>query len=135
MSNIESVKSMYEAFGRGDVASILQHMSGDVDWDYGQTADVPWLSPRRGPDGVKSFFGAVAEGISFEKFALKEVFASTDGKIVVALVDVEAVIKKTGIRLREEDEIHLWRFGADGKVARFRHGVDTAKHLAALQGR
>jgi len=33
--------------------------------------------------------------------------------------------------IREEDEIHLWRFGANGLVARFRHGVDTHKHVAA----
>jgi len=135
MSNIDTIKSIYEAFGRGDVAAILERVSPEVEWDYAHAAgDVPWLSPRRGRDGVKAFFGAAAEGITFEKFAVKEVFASPDGKVVVALVDVEAVIKKTGRRLVEDDEIHLWRFDDVGRVARFRHGVDTAKHAAAFRG-
>ena len=133
MSNVETVKGMYEAFGRGDVPSIVDHMSLDVDWDYAQTVDVPWLRHRRGREGVREFFGAVAEGIEFRSFRVKEVFAAPGGDVVVALVDVDAVAKKTGKPIREEDEIHLWRFGADGKVVRFRHSVDSAKHAAALR--
>jgi hypothetical protein len=67
-------------------------------------------------------------------FSKPTTFASPDGKVVVARVDVEAVAKPTGRVIREEDEIHLWRFGANGLVARFRHGVDTHKHVAALRG-
>ena len=37
MSNIETVKSIYEAFGRGDVPAILDKLADDVDWDYDQT--------------------------------------------------------------------------------------------------
>jgi ketosteroid isomerase-like protein len=133
MSNIDTVKGIYEAFGRGDVPAILEQMSPDVDWDYPQTADVPWLKPRRGREGVGAFFRAAGEALEFRAFVPKEIFASPDGKIVVALVDVEAIVKATGRAFREEDEIHLWRFGSDGRVARFRHGVDTAKHLAALR--
>ena len=61
-------------------------------------------------------------------------FASPDGKIVVALVDVEAVAKPTARVIREEDEIHLFRFGDNGMVARFQHGVDTHEHVTALRG-
>jgi hypothetical protein len=30
-----------------------------------------------------------------------------------------------------EPDMHLWRFGPDGKVTAFRHYLDTAKHIAA----
>jgi hypothetical protein len=30
--NIETVKAMYEAFGRGDVAAVLEQCTDDVDW-------------------------------------------------------------------------------------------------------
>lgn len=132
-SNLDKVKSMYQAFGRGDIPAILEHMSAEVDWDYPQSADVPWLLPRRGRDGVAAFFGAVRDGIEFTTFAPKEIFASPDGAVVVALVDVVAIAKATGKEIREEDEIHLWRFDAHGRVARFRHGVDSARHAAALR--
>ena len=29
------------------------------------------------------------------------------------------------------EELHLWAFGAHGKVTRLRHYTDTAKHIAA----
>jgi ketosteroid isomerase-like protein len=33
MSNVESVQAIYDAFGRGDVAVILDHLADDVRWD------------------------------------------------------------------------------------------------------
>ncbi len=34
-----------------------------------------------------------------------------------------------GVRFLDE-EIHLWTFDESGKVARFRHYLDKAKHIA-----
>jgi ketosteroid isomerase-like protein len=123
---------MYAAFGRGDVPGILAHLADDVDWEYGQASnDVPWLQPRRGRDAVGGFFEAVGGGLEFHKFAPKEIIEG-DG-VVVALIDIDATVKATGRRITEEDEIHVWRFGADGKVVRFRHGVDTHAHQSAFK--
>jgi len=33
-----------------------------------------------------------------------------------------------------DEELHLWRLGADRRVAEFRHYLDTAKHVAAARG-
>jgi ketosteroid isomerase-like protein len=38
-----------------------------------------------------------------------------------------------GGRFRDE-ELHLWTLGADGRIVRLRHYVDTAKHIAAAAG-
>lgn len=35
-----------------------------------------------------------------------------------------------GRRFRDE-ELHLWTLGADGRIIRMRHYLDTAKHIAA----
>src|SRR5687767_3658848 len=96
VNNVETIKGIYQSFGRGDVAAILEQMSPEVDWDYGQSVDVPWLRPGRGRDAVQKFFAAVGEYLDFRSFVPKDVFASPDGKIVVALVDVEVIIKTTG---------------------------------------
>lgn len=133
MNNIETVKAIYEAFGRGDVPSILAKLGPDVDWDYANAvSEVPWLVRRRGPEAVGGFFEAVRD-LEFSKFQVKEIFGSPDGKTVVALVDLGFTVKSTGKSVSEDDEIHLWRFAEDGKVARFRHGADTTKHVAALK--
>jgi ketosteroid isomerase-like protein len=41
--NIETVKGIYEAFGRGDVAAILEHCTNDVDWASESAIEIaPW---------------------------------------------------------------------------------------------
>jgi ketosteroid isomerase-like protein len=133
MSNAKTVQDIYGAFGAGDIPAILSKLADDVDWEYGQSKnDVPWLQPRRGRNAVGGFFEAIGAGLEFHKFVPKQIIDG--GDTVVALVDIEVTVKATGKRITEEDEIHLWRFGPDGKVARFRHGVDThAHHLATAE--
>lgn len=50
----------------------------------------------------------------------------------VVLVDVEFVVRHTGARVSETDEIHVWRFNEDGLGSRFKHGVDTHRHQLAI---
>lgn len=129
MENAEIVKGMYEAFGRGDVAAIIEPLAEDIVWDHANSdRGVPWLTPRRGRREVPAFFQAVAQHLQFEKFEVTAIVG--DGDIIVALCDVVAVVKKNGRKIVERDEAHVWRF-SNGRVVEFRHGVDTARHLAA----
>jgi ketosteroid isomerase-like protein len=129
VDNVKTIQEIYAAFGAGDIPAILAKLSADVDWEYGQGgSDVPWLQSRRGRDAVGGFFAAVAD-LEFHKFAPKEII---DGpNVVVALIDVDFTVKKTGKRVTEEDEIHVWRFNDAGEVVRFRHGADTQTHAMA----
>ena len=131
---VEKVQAIYQAFGRGDIPAILEQLADDIDWDYGNgPTGVPWLEHRHGRAGVAAFFEAARE-LEFTTFRPKT-FLEGPG-IVAALVDVAATIKKNGNRFEEADEIHLWTFDAAGRVIRFRHGVDTHKHVVAWnQGR
>ncbi len=129
MSNSQTIREMYEAFGRGDLPTILSKLSESVEWEYGPAStDVPWLQRRQGRDGAAAFFASLDQ-IQIHKFAPKA-FLEAEG-IVVVLLDVDFTVKATGKRVAEEDEIHVWRFDAEGKVARFRHGVDTHLHQLA----
>ena len=59
MSNIDTVKEMYEAFGGGDIAAILDKLDENVEWDTQyESAAAPWLKPRRGRESVAGFFCA-----------------------------------------------------------------------------
>ena len=133
MSNADTVRSIYAAFGRGDVPAILEVLADDVDWDFAHAPDlgVPYLVPRRGRQAVLGFFQAVADTLELRRFEITDVLG--DGPVVVALATVEWIVKPTGKPLREADEAHVWRFDARGKVARFRHGVDTHAHVRAFQ--
>jgi ketosteroid isomerase-like protein len=132
MSNVETVESVYEAFGRGDVPAILERLSDDVEWEYGMSdAGVPWLRPRSGRDGALEFFASLG-ALEFQKFAPKMLLAGDD--VVVALIDLAFVVKETGVAVEEEDEVHIWYFDPSGKICRFGHKLDTHQHWAAWKG-
>jgi len=132
MSNLADVQRIYEAFGRGDVPTILEHLDEHVEWEYGAVpSDVPWLQRREGRAGAADFFSSLA-GLEIERFEPKAFFES-EGLMVVVL-DLEGRVPSTGIRIHEEDEVHLWHFNDQGKVTRFRHRADTLQHQRAWRG-
>jgi uncharacterized protein len=131
-SNADRVRGIYAAFGRGDVPSILAELAEDVDWEYGIAANpVPWLQPRQGRAAVGGFFEALG-ALEFHTFAPHTILSGPG--VVVALVDIEATVRATGARIREVNEAHIFHFDERGRVVRFRHGVDTARHIAAVRG-
>jgi uncharacterized protein len=131
MSPIETVQAIYEAFGRGDVPAILSHLAEDVEWEYGaNSTDVPWFQPRRGRSSVPGFFESL-QAITFNRFVPTKLLA--DGDVVLALVDLEATVNATGKRFVEVDEVHVWRFNAEGQVQKFRHRADTHLQFLALR--
>ena len=129
MSHIETVQEIYGAFGRGDVPAILARLADDVEWEYGvNSTDVPWLQPRRGHAGAGGFFASLA-GFDIRRFEPTGFFES--GSIVVVLLQLEGVVTATDRTVVEDDEVHIWHFGAEGKVTRFRHRADTHQHYLA----
>jgi ketosteroid isomerase-like protein len=132
MGNLGTVQQMYAAFGRGDVPAILEHLDEAVEWEYGgNSTDVPWLQPRRGKEGAGAFFASLGE-LDFHRFEVKTLLEG-DG-LVVALIDIDFTVRATGKQVEEEDEVHLWRFNAEGKATRFRHRADTHQHQRAWSG-
>jgi uncharacterized protein len=129
MTTLEVVRDIYESFGRGDIQSILRHLSDQVEWEYDlKPIGVPWLQPRRGRQAVTGFFEAMA-GFELHRFQPKTFLANE--LVVVVLIDVELTVKATGTRIVEEDEVHIWYFDSHGRVTRFGHKVDTHQHWLA----
>jgi ketosteroid isomerase-like protein len=131
-SHVGTVTAMYEAFGRGEVADILSHLSEDVTWDVTEepwtphAAGVAWLAPRRGHAEVTEFFGIVGAW-TYERFEVLDLLVSDTQ--VAAEVRLVADLPN-GNRL-DEVAMHLWTFGEDGSVIALRRMLDTAAHIAA----
>jgi uncharacterized protein len=132
VKHTETIKQLYAAFQRGDIPAILKQLSDDVEWEYAiESAGVPWLQRRRGRAEVPGFFASMS-GFDLHRFAPRTFLES--GNVVVALIDVELTVKATGRRIVEQDEVHIWYFGEDGRIIRFGHKVDTHQHWLACGG-
>jgi ketosteroid isomerase-like protein len=131
-SNLETVNLIYEAFGKGDFPSILDHLADNVQWEQwadnsSQKAGVPWMLARTGKDGALEFFKSARE-LDIKDFRVLSVMGN-ENQVAVEFV-IEADVPATGGHYRDE-EMHLWTFNEEGKVIRLRHYTDTAKHIAA----
>lgn len=132
MNHTQTVAAMYEAFGKGDVATLLSMLDADVDWEYSATDDdIPYYIRRRGHAGAAEFFQSLA-GMEFHKFSPVAILEAP-GNLVVSVIDLDVTVKATGVRIAIPDEVHLFYFNAAGKVAKFAHRVDTHRFWRALQ--
>ena len=132
--NPTTVAEIYGAFARGDVPAILERLADDVAWDewtdnFAQRAGVPHLVARRGREDVAGFFGVIGAWTVLD-FAVLDLIG--DGRQVVAEIRASFALPN-GARFADE-ELHLWTFDDAGRVSRFRHYADTAKHVAVSRG-
>lgn len=132
MNNLQKVVAIYEAFGRGDVPAILEFLHPDVEWEHDVPPEAtseraPWLAPRRGKAEVPKFFESLAD-VQIHRF-IPETFVD-GGRHIFVTIRLGATVRSTGRQL-EDFEGHLFTFDAEGRIVRFRHFVDTYRHLTA----
>ena len=130
-ANIALVQSLYAAFGKGDIATIVNALAPDADWTVnGRRKDYPLLGNWKGPKGVQEFFKGVAEHEEATEFSPREFFAADEH--VFVLGHYAWKIRKTG-RAVASDWVHIFTIRG-GKVAKFREFNDTAQFAEAYRG-
>ena len=131
--NIATVKTMYDAFGRGDVDAVVQHVSDNVNWAADAAGDAaPWWGEHHGKqDTAAKFFGGIAENVDVLAFE-PATFAATDNE-VLTFVRYRAKMRATGQEV-DMNLHHYWRFDDDGKVEMYRGSEDSAQTRDALGG-
>ncbi len=91
-SNATTVGEAYQAFGRGDIATILGLLDSKVEWDVYPAGYVPHklgvehLKARRGPGEVVGFFAEIGTWTVI-RFDVEEIIG--DGPTVVARIAME----------------------------------------------
>jgi ketosteroid isomerase-like protein len=120
--SIESVKETYGAFARGDVPAVLGAFADDIEW-Y-EAEGMPYGGLHRGGEAVaQNVFGPLAQDV--EGFAVTPEELIGSGETVAAVVRYTGTGKATGKTL-DLPAVHIWDL-RDGKLARFRQFIDTAK--------
>ncbi len=128
-ANIETVRAIYSAFGRGDVAGVLERLDETIVWITPGSKAAPMAGRRRGIEEVREFFERLAERMTFTVFAAREFLAQ--GNRVIALVHYEGRDNVTG-RSFEAESAMLWTIG-NGKAIRFQEYTDTEALVEAAR--
>jgi ketosteroid isomerase-like protein len=125
--NIALIRGLYEAFGRGDVDTVLAGFDENIEWN--EPEGLPYGGQYHGPQAVaENVFGPVTT--DFEGFDVSPDEILGDGERVVALMTVRGTANETGKKL-EMPAAHVWTV-RDGKVTQFRQVADSAAMTAAL---
>lgn len=125
-ANVQLVREAYAAFGRGDIQSILDSLSDNVEWKAPPVE--PIAGTYRGRDGVAEFFRKVAETFEFTRFEPREFVAQGDRVLVLGHYAANA--RSTG---RTVDSDWAMAFTVtNGQVSRFQEYTDTAAVVTAL---
>ena len=127
--NVVLVRRIYEAFGGGDIPSILALCTPDVEFSFeGGRPEIPWHGPWRGQAAVARFFTHIGEAVQFQAFEPRH-FAASPSEVAV-LVHLRYLVRATD-RIVDQLQVHWWSL-RDGKVSALRHHEDTAQVLAAV---
>jgi len=130
MSNVDVITGVYEAFGRGDVPTVLGAMDPQIHWYEAEgNPFMPSGEPWIGPDAVLNEL-FVKLGDVFEGFAVHPHTYHDAGDVVVVEARYKGKSNQNGMEL-DTQVCHLWTL-ADGKITKFQQYVNTAELQAAM---
>jgi ketosteroid isomerase-like protein len=127
--NVEIVRGLYEAFGKGDIPGVLGKFDKEIVWNEAENflyADRnPYVGPQAVLEGV--FMRIVSE---WDDFAVNPESILDAGDQVVALGTYTGTSKKTGKSVKAQ-MAHIWNI-ANGKAVKFQQYTDTKQFADAV---
>jgi ketosteroid isomerase-like protein len=127
-SNLDAVRSVYQAFAAGNIPAVLAALSPDVHWTEAEGG--PYGGVFVGPNAVlENVFMKL--GGEWDGFAAVPTEFVTEGATVVALGEYSGSYKATGKSFKAPFA-HVWKL-KDGKAVSFHQYTDTAVHQRPLQ--
>ncbi len=129
--NIKLLRTAYEAFGRGDIPTVLELIDDNCDWGVETTATfAPYYGIRHGKSGVLAFFEHL--GATFEVERFEATAMAGDGEDVLAVVAYAIKSRATGKSAAMNIQHHFKI--VDGKLTYFRGSEDTELVKGLLTG-
>lgn len=130
-ASVGVVSSMYEAFAKGDVPTVLAAMDARIEWNEAENFPYADRNPYIGPAAVvEGVFARLVGEWEYFKVAPEEILDA--GDTVVSRGRYDAAYKKTGAKIHAQF-VHVWKL-RDGKVVSFQQYVDTLQVAKAIGG-
>ncbi|WP_258807686.1 nuclear transport factor 2 family protein [Pseudidiomarina sp. CB1] len=127
-SALDLVQTVYRAFAKGDIASVLGTLAPNIRWTEAEGG--PYGGVFVGPEAVLDNVFMKLSGEWDEFTAVPHEFIA-EGSTVVALGEYSGAYKATGKSFKAPFA-HVWKF-EDGKAVSFQQYTDTAVHQRPLQ--
>jgi uncharacterized protein len=128
--NVTLAQGAYQAFGRGEIPTVLALMDPNVEWDEPRAPDYPTGGVHRGPQAVADeVFGTIPT--YYEEFAVVPQEFVDAGDRVFVLGEFRGKGKARGTPF-VAPFVHIATF-RDGKMTRFQNYTDTGTIAAAIR--
>lgn len=121
-TNKQIISQAYDYFKQGDIESLLEMMTEDVEWETPKIDNVPFATGKiQGKDDVANFFAVVGQHEELVEFQPLEFIA--EGAMITARINYVSKIKSNG-KQYETMLFHLFTI-RNGKIAGFYEMFDT----------
>ena len=126
MSNVDTAKAAYEAFGSGDMETLGGYFAEDATWE--SSDEIPNGGTTNGRDEILANFGRIPD--TWSEFSVSpEDFIDGGDKVVIRGTQRGTA---PGGGSFEASYLHLMEFNDDGKVTSGLFVTDSAKAAKAL---
>lgn len=130
MSNLELAQNLYDAFGRGDIPTVLASMDPNIEWREAegnpyQPDGSAWVGPQAVVDKLFLSLGGEWDGFTVNVGSLHDA-----GDHVVMQGRYTGTFKPSGKPINAQ-ACHILRF-SNGKVTSFQQYCDTAQIQATM---
>jgi ketosteroid isomerase-like protein len=127
--NLDVVRGLYAAFGRGDLEGILAPLDPQVSWRTPGAPDLPTAGLRQRIPAVREFFGLLLNTFDIADFQPRDFLAAGD-KVVVLGTSREG--PKGSGRLVDFRWVHVFTFRND-KIVAFEEPADVSELVAEFR--
>jgi hypothetical protein len=127
--NLDVVRSLYAAFGRGDLEAILAPLDPQVSWRTPGAPDLPTGGLRQGVAAVREFFGLLLTSFDIADFQPHDFLVAGD-KVVVLGTSREG--PKGSGRLVDLRWVHVFTF-ENGRIVAFEEPADVSALVAEFR--
>jgi uncharacterized protein len=111
-ANADTLKSAYEAFGRGDIEATMESWADDIRWEGTNDPKLPGGGRHEGKQSVAQALGTIQE--AWDDFAVTPDEFHESGDTVIVLGHAKGTAKQTG-QSGQWPFVHVWRM-QDGKA-------------------
>jgi len=127
--NVGVIRSLYEAFGRGDVPAVLGAFDPKIEWKEAEgfkyAAGNPYVGPMAVAQGVFQRIVTESDGFSVNP---ERYIAGGDSVVVEGRY--RCTVKATGTPVNAQFA-HIWTLSS-GRIVRFQQYTDTGQWAAAF---